>query len=66
MSPDPQPDFVAAMKALQAALGDNDLAKQVFSDVNAADRQTKQTHFDARIEYVPARWRTAPRQRKPQ
>jgi hypothetical protein len=40
------------MKALQAALGDNDLAKQVFADANAADRQTRQDHFDARIEYV--------------
>jgi hypothetical protein len=52
MPPDSQPDFVTAMKALQAALGDNDLAKQVFSDANAADRQSRQNHFDARIEYV--------------
>ena len=52
MPPDPQPDFVATMKALEAALGDKDLAKQIFSDANAADRQTRQNHFDARIEYV--------------
>jgi hypothetical protein len=52
MPADSQPDWVATMKALQAALGDNDLAKQVFSDANAEDRRTKQNHFDARIEYV--------------
>jgi hypothetical protein len=52
MPTDPQPDVVATMKALQAALGDNDLAKQVFSDANAADRQTRQNHFEARTEYV--------------
>ncbi len=45
-------DFVAAMKPLQAALGDNDLAKQVFSDANTADRQTRRDHFEARMEYV--------------
>ena|SRR5712664_1779688 len=49
---DPQPDLVTTMKALQAALGDIDLAKQVFSDANASDRQTRQNHFDARTEYV--------------
>jgi DNA-binding helix-hairpin-helix protein with protein kinase domain len=48
----PQADLVATMKALQAALGDNDLAKQVFADANAADRQTRQNHSDARKEYV--------------
>jgi hypothetical protein len=47
-----QPDLVAAMKALQAALGDNDLAKQVFSDANAADRQTRKDQFEARMQYV--------------
>jgi hypothetical protein len=52
MPTDPQPDVVATMKALQAALDDNDLAKQVFSDANAADRQTRQNHFEARTEYV--------------
>jgi hypothetical protein len=52
MPPDSQPDMVATMKALQAALGDNDLAKQVFSDANAADRQTKQNHAEARKEYA--------------
>jgi hypothetical protein len=40
------------MKALLAGFGDNDLAKQVFSDANAADRQTRQNHFEARMEYV--------------
>jgi hypothetical protein len=52
MPTDPQPDVVATMKALQAALDDNDLAKQVFSDANAADRQTRQNYFEARTEYV--------------
>jgi hypothetical protein len=28
-------DVVAAIKALQSALGDNDLAKQVFADASA-------------------------------
>jgi hypothetical protein len=41
----PGPDVVAAMKALQSALGDNDLAKQVFADANASDRQTTRNHF---------------------
>lgn len=52
MPPAIQPDYVTAMKALQTALGDNDLAKQVFSDANAADRLSKQNHIDARVEYV--------------
>jgi hypothetical protein len=52
MRTDPQPDLVTTMRALQAALGDNNLAKQVFSDANASDRQTRQNHFDARTEYV--------------
>ena len=52
MPPDSEPDRVAAMKALQEALGDKDLAKQVFSDASAAARQTRQNHFEARIEYV--------------
>jgi hypothetical protein len=47
----PRPDLVSTMKALQAALGD-DLAKQVFADANAADRQARQNQFDARVEYV--------------
>jgi hypothetical protein len=50
--PTDSPDFVAAMKALKSALGDSDLAKQVFSDANTADRQTKRDHFEARIEYA--------------
>jgi hypothetical protein len=52
MPPDSEVDLVAAIKALQTALGDNDLAKQVFSDANTADRQTKRDHFEARMEYV--------------
>jgi hypothetical protein len=36
----------------QADLGYNDLAKQVFADANAADRQARQNHSDARKEYV--------------
>jgi hypothetical protein len=50
--PNAEPDYVAAMKALQAAFEDKDLAKQVFADANAVDRQTRQNHFEARIEYV--------------
>src|SRR5664279_3873363 len=45
-------DVVAAIKALQSALGDNDLAKQVFADASASDRQTTRNHFEARVEYV--------------
>jgi hypothetical protein len=52
MPPDSQPDLVTTMKALKAALGDNDLAKQVFSDANATDRQTRRDHFEARKVYV--------------
>jgi len=45
-------DFVASMKALNEALGSEDLAKQVFADANALDRQTLRSHFDARLEYA--------------
>jgi hypothetical protein len=45
------PDVIAGMKALHAALGD-DLAKQVYADASAADRQTKRDHFEARMEYA--------------
>ncbi len=45
-----QDDLVAGMKALQSALGSEDLAKQVFADANAADRQTNRNHFEARLE----------------
>jgi hypothetical protein len=51
MTTNTNPDVVAGMKALQAALGD-DLAKQVYSDANAADRQTARNHFEARMEYA--------------
>jgi hypothetical protein len=47
-----QVDLVAGMKVLQAALGSDDLAKQVFADANALDRQTSRNHFEARLEYV--------------
>jgi hypothetical protein len=45
-------DFVAAMKTFKDVLGDNDLAKQVFADANALDRQNRHDHFEARLEYV--------------
>jgi len=52
MPPNSEIDVVAAIKTLQNALGDNDLARQVFSDANTADMQTKRNHFEARVEYV--------------
>jgi hypothetical protein len=51
MTTNTNPDVVAGIKALQAALGD-DLAKQVYSDASAADRQTARNHFEARMEYA--------------
>jgi hypothetical protein len=45
-------DFVATMKALKEALGSDDLAKQVFADANALDRQTLRNNFEARLEYA--------------
>jgi thioredoxin-like negative regulator of GroEL len=52
MPSNPEADVVAGMKALQSALGDNDLAKQVYADASASDRQTARNHFEARMEYV--------------
>jgi hypothetical protein len=51
MTTNTNPDVVAGMKALQAALGD-DLAKQVYSDASAADRQTSRNQFESRMEYA--------------
>src|SRR4030088_221210 len=51
MTAEPKPDVVAGMKALQSDLGD-DLAKQVYADASASDRQTTRNHFEARMEYV--------------
>jgi hypothetical protein len=45
-------DHVAAIKLLKDVLGDTDLAKQVFADANALDRQTRHDHFEARLEYI--------------
>jgi hypothetical protein len=52
MATQPGADVVAGMKALQSVLGDNDLAKQVYSDASASDRQNTRNHFEARMEYV--------------
>jgi hypothetical protein len=52
MTIDPKPDVVAGMKALQSALGDADLAKQIYADASASDRQVTRNHFEARMEYV--------------
>jgi hypothetical protein len=46
------PNAVDTMKALKKALEDNDLAKQVFADANAADRQSRRDHFEARVEFA--------------
>ena len=51
MTAEPKPDVVAGMKALQSDLGD-DLAKQVYADASASDRQTTRNHFEARMGYV--------------
>lgn len=40
------------MKALTAALENTDLAKQVFADANAAERQRLKDHVDARLEFA--------------
>jgi hypothetical protein len=52
MTTEPTSNVVAGMKTLQSELGDNDLAKQVYADASASDRQTNRNHFEARIEYV--------------
>lgn len=39
-------------RTLNEVLGDPDLAKQVFADANALDRQTRHDHFEARLEYA--------------
>jgi hypothetical protein len=46
------PDHVTGLKALVEALGNADLAKQVYADANAADRHTAKDHFEARLEFV--------------
>jgi hypothetical protein len=48
----PIPSTVDTIKALKKALEDNDLAKQVFADANAADRQSRRDHFEARVEFA--------------
>src|SRR5260221_10352815 len=48
----PGPDHVQGLKALKEALGDSDLAKQVYADASAADRQPRRDHFEARIEFA--------------
>jgi hypothetical protein len=48
----PKPDAVAGMKALQSEVGNADLAKQIYADASASDRQTIRNHFEARMEYV--------------
>ena len=52
MSESVRPDFVAAIRALNDVLQDTDLAKQVFSDANAIDRQNTAHHALARIEFA--------------
>jgi hypothetical protein len=47
-----QPDHVQGLRVLKDAVGSEDLAKQIYSDANASDRQTRRDHFDARMEFV--------------
>jgi hypothetical protein len=52
MTTEPKPDVVSGMKALHSAVGDVDLAKQIYADASAFDRQATRNHFEARMEYV--------------
>lgn len=42
---------VEGMKALKVALDSEDLAKQIYADASAADRQEHRNHFESRIEF---------------
>ncbi|MET3991635.1 anti-sigma-K factor RskA [Bradyrhizobium sp. S3.9.2] len=43
---------IEGMKALQGALGSEDLAKQIYADASAADRQERRNHFEGRLEFA--------------